>query len=387
MAKTPNGNEPPQHSLAEIQAAIEAVMLRLSSGKSPDASLAASLAGNIQTTVNDPKSGIGVLGGSEFERLVTERAPKLNETVNDPAAQRAAAKAELDRTNVSGVPLSNAARAALDFARFAEARGSRESKDGGGARFDSMGSSNDWSSAAGQAQMRELAIKSGLGWAADNPDLLRMGPAAIQVLADVKLREDTFKHMTKAGMSKESVVGFANMSRKNGDDPETTNKNAHQLSTDLETIGSSKYTGAVNDYLKLQGPDTRATPAQIEAAKKKIQDAGAEVVKQDPSKAPQVEDSQKLLKVKTEQKNEADNRHTNAAATKDRAAQQTEQKGANADAQVAKKESSKATVLAAIDDDSPVQTSSGSSTTPTRNTPAAAANPKPAKPQQAPAPK
>jgi hypothetical protein len=126
------GSRPPRHSLAEIQVAIEALMSRLSGGKSYDASLAAQIAGNIHLAVNDPKSMLdNLVGNPAFERMVTEQAPKLNETVNDPAAKLAAARAEQARANVSGAPLSDATRAALGLARFADGRSASDARDGG----------------------------------------------------------------------------------------------------------------------------------------------------------------------------------------------------------------------------------------------------------------
>jgi hypothetical protein len=125
-----SNNQAPRHSISQIQVAIEALMTRLSGGRVYDASLAARIAGSIQGAVNDPNNALDNLNGNPaFERMVTEQAPKLSETVNDPAAKLAAAKAEQARANVTGAPLSEGARAALGFNRFADAR-----SDGAGAR-------------------------------------------------------------------------------------------------------------------------------------------------------------------------------------------------------------------------------------------------------------
>jgi hypothetical protein len=140
---------PPRHSLAEIQSAIEAIMSRQSGGKTYDASLAAQIAGNIHGAVNDPKTDFGALAGNPaFERMVTEQAPKLAETMNDPAARVTAARAEQARANTTGAPLSEAARVALGLNRIADARG------------DGAGSGHGLERASSASYSRELSASS-----------------------------------------------------------------------------------------------------------------------------------------------------------------------------------------------------------------------------------
>ncbi len=60
------------------------------------------------------------------------------------------------------------------------------------ARYDQVGdtlSRGDWSSPSGQTYMRGYAIQHGLPWAANNPDLLRLGPTAIDSIAQAHLRQ------------------------------------------------------------------------------------------------------------------------------------------------------------------------------------------------------
>jgi hypothetical protein len=142
----------PRHSLAEIQSAIEAIMARHSGGKSYDASLAAQLAGNLHGAVNDPKNALGALAGNPaFERMVTELAPKLNETINDPAARMASARVELARSNATGSPLSEAARVALGLQRVGDSRG--DASGHGGERTSSQNYSRELSAASAYKEL------------------------------------------------------------------------------------------------------------------------------------------------------------------------------------------------------------------------------------------
>lgn len=126
-------------------------MSRQSGGKSYDASLAAQIAGNIHAAVNDPRNALDALAGTPaFERMVTEQAPKLTETLNDPAARMVAAKAEQARANTTGAPLSEAARLALGLGHVADTRGSGH----GGERTSSAGYARELS---GSSSYKELA--------------------------------------------------------------------------------------------------------------------------------------------------------------------------------------------------------------------------------------
>lgn len=105
---------PPRHSVHEIMTGVEAIMSRLSGGRAVDRALANSIAGKIHLAVNDPVLPMEVLAGNPaFETLVTAAAPSLAKTMDDPAIQLAAARAEVERYNPSGGPLSPAAVAAL----------------------------------------------------------------------------------------------------------------------------------------------------------------------------------------------------------------------------------------------------------------------------------
>ncbi|WP_298242025.1 hypothetical protein [uncultured Bradyrhizobium sp.] len=125
-------------------------------------------------------------------------------------AQREAAKVGVNPLDPVAMLKSNAA-----LNQIGGAGGFSRSAEGSSARYDGIGSSGDWSSPAGQAQMRELAIKSGIGWAANNPDLLRLGPAAIQTLAQSHLKEENYKVLkNRLEFSDRDVVAGARYSNR-----------------------------------------------------------------------------------------------------------------------------------------------------------------------------
>jgi len=102
------------------------------------------------------------------------------------------------------------------------------------ARFDKMGSDGSgsyWSTRAGMEETRSLAIAMGLLWAADNQALLRLGPGAIQALADVHLRQESYEHLTKdVEFKAKDVVTLAKFAKEKKVD-------ANELSSAFSDVG------------------------------------------------------------------------------------------------------------------------------------------------------
>lgn len=115
-----------------------------------------------------------------------------------------------------------------------------------GARYDGMGSSSDWNSPAGQAQMRDLAIKSGISWAANNPGLLRMGPQAIQTLAESHLKEESYKILkNRLEFSDKDVAAGAKYSNRNHLDYNDITKSTDKAAEGLPTTERKELLGGV----------------------------------------------------------------------------------------------------------------------------------------------
>src|ERR1700692_3431634 len=85
----PHGRD--NYTQAQIEQAVEGMMMRLSTGHGFDAAAARQVAKLIGPYVNDANTGIppgGVLIGNQaFERLVLEKAPALLSDTNDPATR------------------------------------------------------------------------------------------------------------------------------------------------------------------------------------------------------------------------------------------------------------------------------------------------------------
>jgi len=64
------------------------------------------------------------------------------------------------------------------------------------------------------AEMRKFAMKEGVPWVGNNPDLLRLGPAAIETIAETKLTQESFQRLkTEAEFKAKDVVNLARFAR------------------------------------------------------------------------------------------------------------------------------------------------------------------------------
>jgi hypothetical protein len=71
------------------------------------------------------------------------------------------------------------------------------------------------------AEMRSaqtLAHSLGMPWAANNQDLLRLGPQAIHTLHQAQVREEVFRRAREAGVSASTAVRIADRARRSGRD-------------------------------------------------------------------------------------------------------------------------------------------------------------------------
>lgn len=167
------------------------------------------------------------------------------------------------------------------------------------------------------------AIQQGVTWAADNRDILKLGPAAIDVLKQTQLRKDVYEGLTKeAGLSAKGTIGIAKMAHDRGED---ANEAGTEIKDSLKTMNDKAVTKAVDDCGKLQ-MDPKATPEQKEAAKKEVGSRVEEHVKTHHEHAKEGEKLKKRMGI--EKKNtEAKNEHNNQASA---TAAKSEQKDATA---------------------------------------------------------
>ena len=193
---------------------------------------------------------------------------------------------EIERERAAlGLPPLLAVRAQ---GRFSGAESDGEGRSSG-ARYDGM---NGSALTQLQLQTRDYAIRQGVLWAADNKDILKLGPAAIDVLARTGLRKDVYTGLTKeAGLSAKGAIGIADMLDKRGKD---ANAAGNELKKSLLEIGDPKYTAAINKLGEIQ-LKPGATAEEKAAAVENVKKAGAEAAKRSPKAAKAVHKTNDLL--------------------------------------------------------------------------------------------
>jgi hypothetical protein len=122
------------YTQAQIEQAVEGMMMRLSAGHGFNAAAARQIAQLIGPYVNDANTGIppgGVLIGNQaFERMVLEKAPALLSDTNDPATRAALARLA-QQQNASASPLLTPAQMAALGLTGGFAGGGQGRSDGG----------------------------------------------------------------------------------------------------------------------------------------------------------------------------------------------------------------------------------------------------------------
>lgn len=183
------------------------------------------------------------------------------------------------------------------------------------ARYDgvSTGSIKDWSSPAGMAYMRDYALKKGVGWAADNREILKLGPSAIDVIAQTRFRKETYTELRNVGLSARGSVGIAAIAKQRGDDANTFGS---EIAKNLRTLNDRSVTSAVDGFAATQ-IDPNATPQRKDSAFKLMQQRLDESAKKDPGHAPIARKLKEELSVKGHEAAVVDNTHVAAAINND----------------------------------------------------------------------
>jgi len=107
-----------------------------------------------------------------------------------------------------------------------------------------------------------------LGWVKGNTELLNLGPAAMDILAQTHLRKETFKSLNDAGFSAKGSVGIASMLHEHGS--KDVNKDAQTLADNVKSLNDPAFKAAIDARAKLQVPAPNETPAQAEARRAQI---------------------------------------------------------------------------------------------------------------------
>jgi hypothetical protein len=102
---------------------------------------------------------------------------------------------------------------------------------------DALYSGTDWGSEAGKRYMRAYAQDRGMGWAVDHPDLLRLGPGAIDTLKAVHFHRQTFERMQhEGGFAAKDIVDLADYAKRHNLD---ANKLGNVSTDTVRTLGDS----------------------------------------------------------------------------------------------------------------------------------------------------
>jgi hypothetical protein len=192
--------------------------------------------------------------------------------------------------------------------------------DGGtsGARFDSMDAAvakGDWGSPAGLRYMSNYATEHGLPWAANNPELLKLGPAAIQAIADVHLTKHSYDRLTgEAEFKPKHVAILARYAKKK-------HKDANDLSDAIADAVHGMEPGTTPEAKRrreeLRDGITNFMANPDDAAATKGLNKTLEPYDKDPAKAPIANMLRDKLNVQKNRERAAENQERAAEAGRD----------------------------------------------------------------------
>lgn len=143
----------------------------------------------------------------------------------------------------------------------------------------------------GAMAVAQFAAQQGVGWAKDKPELLNLGPEAIQAVADAKLTKASFERLEKdADFTAKEVVDLAKFAKKKDIDSNKLSNDVANLLRGLPSDERKKAHDGLTGYFAK--PDDPKTGQTLDETFNGIKTAH-------PEKAKQVEELQKTLKRQT----------------------------------------------------------------------------------------
>lgn len=95
----------------------------------------------------------------------------------------------------------------------------RDAESGSSADYDVLSAaSGDYSSPAGIARMRDHAHRHGVGWMANHTELLRLGPAAIELFARTNFQRETYTGLREVGFEARQIERLVLRAEESGQD-------------------------------------------------------------------------------------------------------------------------------------------------------------------------
>lgn len=218
--------DPEAGSITKDQVAnvIVSIMQADSAGGRVDMALAGTIAGQVLPSI------IKQFPGMSPEQLSSQPAFRsMLQLYISPgtADERIAAQKRLQAANITSADFAAAGRLA-DNGLTSPFQG-RRGLDGNGpssfARTAELGGSMSAEVARVMDQARSEAMRLGMPWAVNNPELLKLGAGAIKTLHEAGVRRETFERMTsdRVGVRAETAVNFAAWSKRHKLTPEQTN--------------------------------------------------------------------------------------------------------------------------------------------------------------------
>lgn len=204
-------------------------------------------------------------------------------------------------------------------------------------RLDSSSANGDWTSPAGQAQMRDLAIQKGIPWAANNRELLQLGPAAIESIAQANLNRETYSRLTNdASFSAKNVVTITDYANRTGTDANKIGNAIADANDGLTPEEKKRHNGALLKFMDARKPEEQ------QAAKANLQEVQKTLEGTHPEKSEKFKKLDKQLEEKKAQVR-AENSATQSKEAK------VSPEDAKADSKGAKQAATKSQLLATLD--------------------------------------
>jgi len=263
-----HSNETGAFSNEQIAQAVVAIM-RGPSGDGPfDPIMASGIAGQLALTVNTHLRGVDpaqLAANGTFKQLVSQRLDGNDANRSIESAAQMLRHANVTSADSAAAQALLGDRATIVAVRFREGidRAERSS-----ARYDVMADTV----AKRMDDARTLAVTLGMGWAVNSPELLRLGPGAIQTLHDAGVHRERFERMTgeRVGFRAATAVDIAAFARRHNLTPEQTNRLYDRISDGVEIIsgGDRRIQRELDDATRryVNGTDTPEARRALEEA-------------------------------------------------------------------------------------------------------------------------
>ena len=303
---------PTEFTLAEVTGLVSRI-----TGLAPELAEVVRFSADMVGAINgDPMLRASGLTGAAVASYIAQHIPREIADRMDPARRSELERRAATDSHAQDVPRDLLGRPVFGGVSSFLARTGGGSADGGGQPGSSGNRFTEMNRTMTQA--RDIAIAYNMPWVANNPELLRLGPAAVQALADVHLRQDSYQRFRQAGLSPKAIVAGARWAKRNGVDYNEFSKAYDETHKELSPEDRRDHQQAIEGLF-----DSKLE--EQEAAKKRYNDAMERLKGKRPELREKIEREQKILRAQQKEEKAAD-----AKASAERAAT-TQKKAQNDD--------------------------------------------------------